>query len=59
MTQKSEPARIMRCALVLPDRVIGPSECEDDAREYVNAMFGHLDDVHSDMTWSIKPVEAP
>jgi hypothetical protein len=58
MTEKSGSSRIMGCAVVLPHCVIGPFECEDDAKEHVNAMFG-VDDVHNDLTWSIKPIEQP
>jgi hypothetical protein len=57
--QAQEVARIRRCAVVLPDRIIGPFESEDDAKDYVAAMYGYKGDENSDLAWSIKPVETP
>lgn len=45
--------------VVLPNEVIGVFSSEEDAQEYINAMFGHLDDPHEDLTWAIKPLRAP
>jgi hypothetical protein len=45
--------------VVLPNEVIGTFESKDDAQEYVDTMFGHLDDAHDDLTWSIKPLTSP
>ncbi|MCD9821173.1 hypothetical protein [Bradyrhizobium japonicum] len=52
--------RIQRCVVVLPDRVIGPFQSEEGAKEYVSLMFDGDDELqHTDLTWSIKPVETP
>ena len=48
-----------RYIVVLPTYAVGPFESEVDAKEYVSAMFGHLDSEYDDLTWSIKPLQDP
>lgn len=48
----------MRVALVFPDHVILFPD-EDAAKEYLSAMFGHLEEAYTSLDWSIKPVREP